>query len=73
MSVSTLQSTSAKCKSTSFAKQEKEILFNRINTKFFLGVSVPKQYAHLTRPLPGDISIPGNSSFDDDRTTTMSD
>jgi hypothetical protein len=33
---------------------------------------VSKQYAHLNQPLPGNISIPGNSNFDDDRTTTIS-
>jgi len=31
-----------------------------------------KQYSHLNQPLPGDISIPGNSSFSDNRNTTMS-
>ncbi len=31
-----------------------------------------KNYTHLTQPLRGDISTPGNLSFDDDRATTMS-
>ncbi len=31
-----------------------------------------KPYSPLTQTLPGDISTPGNSNFDDDRNTTMS-
>jgi len=33
---------------------------------------VSKHYSHLTQPLSGDTSTPGNLSFDDDRATTMS-
>jgi hypothetical protein len=33
---------------------------------------VSTHYSHLNQPLSGDISTPGNSSFDDERATTMS-
>jgi hypothetical protein len=32
---------------------------------------VPKQYPHLTQPLPGDISTPANLNFDDGRNIPM--
>jgi hypothetical protein len=40
--------------------------------KCSLGISVFKHYSHLNQPFSGDISTPGNLSFDDDRATTMS-
>jgi hypothetical protein len=58
----------------SFKKYFLPICF-RIFLKFnkcFLGISVSKHYSQLNQPLPGDTSIPGNLSFDDDRMTTMS-
>ncbi|UJR28466.1 hypothetical protein I4U23_009705 [Adineta vaga] len=36
------------------------------------GISVSKHYTHLTQPIRADTSIPGNLTYDDDRTTTMS-
>jgi hypothetical protein len=38
---------------------------------FFLGISVPKHYSHLTQPISGDISTPTNLGFDNDRAMTM--
>jgi hypothetical protein len=40
--------------------------------KCSLGISVSKHHSHLTQPLSGDTSTPGNLSFDDDRAATMS-
>ena len=37
------------------------------------GKPLPQPYSHLTQPLPGNRSVPGNSSFDDDRAASSYD